>query len=107
MLKMLTDVEIRRAKSTEKPLKLFDGGGLFLLLKLNGSRLWRMKYRVAGREKLLPFGAYPEIALKDAREQRDEARRLPARGSILASYAPPNGPSSTSTAPNGVSQPVV
>ncbi len=59
MLNMLTDMAVRRAKATEKPLKLFDGGGLFLLVKPNGSRLWRMKYRVAGREKLLAFGAYP------------------------------------------------
>lgn len=80
MLNMLTDIAVRRAKATEKPLKLFDGGGLFLLVKPNGSRLWRMKYRVARREKLLAFGAYPEVPLKDAREQRDEARRLIAKG---------------------------
>jgi len=80
MLSTLTEVEVRRAKATEKPVKLFDGGGLFLLVKPNGARLWRMKYRVAGREKLLSFGAYPEVPLRSAREQRDEARRLIAAG---------------------------
>ena len=72
----LTDTAIRSAKATEKPRKLFDGGGLFLLLKPNGARLWQLKYRVSGREKLLSFGQYPEVSLKSAREQRDEARKL-------------------------------
>lgn len=72
----LTDTAIRSAKTTEKPRKLFDGGGLFLLLKPNGARLWQLKYRVSGREKLLSFGQYPEVSLKSAREQRDEARKL-------------------------------
>jgi integrase len=74
----LTDIAIRSAKATEKPSKLFDGGGLFLLVKPSGARMWRMKYRVAGREKLLSFGTYPEVSLKNARDKRDDARRLVA-----------------------------
>lgn len=72
----LTDTVIRSVKPGEKASKLFDGGGLFLLVKPNGARLWRMKYRVDGREKLISFGQYPDVPLKTARERRDEARRL-------------------------------
>jgi integrase len=72
----LTDTAIRNLKPTEKACKLFDGGGLYLLVKPNGARLWRMKYRVDGREKLISFGQYPDVPLKAARERRDEARRL-------------------------------
>jgi integrase len=72
----LTDIAIRSVKPGEKASKLFDGGGLFLLVKPNGARLWRMKYRVDGREKLISFGQYPDVPLKTARERRDEARRL-------------------------------
>lgn len=71
----LSDALIRNAKAGPKPVKLSDGGGLFLLLNPNGSRLWRLKYRFAGKEKLLAFGAYPDVSLKDARESRDDARR--------------------------------
>jgi integrase len=53
---------------------------MFLLVKPNGSRLWRLKYRFGGKEKLLALGAYPDVGLKDARERRDEARRLLADG---------------------------
>jgi integrase len=72
----LTDSAIRSLKPPQKACKLFDGGGLFLLVKPNGARLWRMKYRVDGREKLISFGQYPDVPLKSARERRDEARRL-------------------------------
>src|SRR5688500_13808690 len=72
----LTDTAIRNLKPTEKACKLFDGGGLYLLVKPNGARLWRMKYRVDGREKLISFGQDPDVPLKAARERRDEARRL-------------------------------
>ncbi|MFZ5656072.1 MAG: tyrosine-type recombinase/integrase [Pseudomonadota bacterium] len=57
-----------------KPGKLFDGGGLFLLTKPSGARYWQMKYRHAGRERLLSFGVYPEVSLAEARRRRDEAR---------------------------------
>jgi len=76
----LTDTAIRKAKPADKPTKLFDGGGLFLLLNPNGARWWRWKYRFAGKEKLLSFGVYPDVTLADAREKRDEARRQLASG---------------------------
>ena len=72
----LTDTKIRNSKPSEKPVKLFDGGGLFLLVTPQSSKLWRMKYRVQGKEKLLALGSYPEISLLDARGRRDDARRL-------------------------------
>jgi integrase len=72
----LSDVAIRNAKPQEKPVKLFDGDGLYLLIKSTGSRLWRYKYRAGGRENLISFGSYPEVSLKDARERREDARRL-------------------------------
>lgn len=76
----LTDTAIRNAKPGEKPVKMFDGGGLFLLLNPNGSRWWRFKFRFDGKEKLLSFGTYPEVSLKDARDKREQARKLIAAG---------------------------
>ncbi len=76
----LTDIEIRSAKPRTKPYKLADGGWLFLLVKPTDSKLWRMAYRFAGKEKLLSLGAYPEVSLKEARAKRDEARALLASG---------------------------
>src|SRR6185312_12443761 len=77
---MLTDTAVRNAKPREKPYKLSDSGALYLLVSPNGSRLWRFKYRIAGKEKLLALGAYPEIPLKQARDRRDEARQQLANG---------------------------
>lgn len=76
----LTDVKVRTAKPLDKPYKLADGGGLYLLVNANGSRYWRMKYRVMGREKLLSIGVYPDVSLAVARQKRDEARRSLAAG---------------------------
>jgi len=76
----LSDAAIRRVKATEKQQKLSDGGGLFLLVHPNGSRYWRWKYRVNGKEKLLGMGIYPEVSLAKAREAREDARRLLASG---------------------------
>ena len=59
----LTDVAIRNAKPGEKAIKLADGAGMFLLITPAGGKLWRLKYRIDGREKLLAIGAYPEIGL--------------------------------------------
>ena len=59
----LTDSAIKTAKSKEKPYKLSDAQGLYLEITPNGSKLWRLKYRVAGKEKKLAFGAYPAITL--------------------------------------------
>jgi len=76
----LTDTAIRKAKPIDKPQKLSDGAGLYLLLNPNGSRWWRLKYRHGGKEKLLSLGTYPDTGLKDARERRDAARKLLAAG---------------------------
>lgn len=76
----LTDTAIRNAKPEDKPRKLADEKGLFLLVHPNGSKYWRLKYRFGGREKLLALGVYPEITLADARQRRDDARKLLANG---------------------------
>ena len=59
----LTDVAVRNAKPREKAYKLSDSGGLFLYVTQAGGKLWRLKYRVSGKEKLLALGAYPEVGL--------------------------------------------
>jgi len=76
----LTDKACKCAEPKEKPYKMADGAGLYLLIKSDGSKYWRMKYRFLGKEKLLAFGTYPLIALADAREQRSEAKKLLAGG---------------------------
>lgn len=76
----LKDVSIRNAKPKEKPYKLSDGGGLYLLVHPNGGRYWRFKYRFGGKEKLLALGVYPDVPLADAREKRDGARKQVAAG---------------------------
>ncbi len=76
----LTDTEIRRSKLNNRPYKLSDGGGLHLLLKPTGGKLWRWKYRFEGLEKLMALGRYPEVSLADARERRDRARKKLASG---------------------------
>lgn len=72
----LSDVAVRNAKPGSKPTRMFDGGGLYLEVSPTGGKLWRLKYRFGGKEKLLALGKYPDVSLKDARERRDEARRL-------------------------------
>ena len=72
----LTDVSIRKATASEKPIRLYDSGGLYLEISPAGGKLWRMKYRHGGKEKRLSFGKYPIVSLKDARERRDEAKKL-------------------------------
>ncbi|MGH1375237.1 MAG: tyrosine-type recombinase/integrase [Alphaproteobacteria bacterium] len=72
----LTDIKCKSAKPTEKPYKLFDGQGLYLDVRANGSKYWRLKYRINNKEKLLALGVYPEISLADAREKRREARKM-------------------------------
>jgi integrase len=74
----LTQNEILHAKATDKPRKLFDGDGLYLLVNPNGSKWWRFKYRFDGKERGISFGVYPDVSLKRARELRDNARRLVA-----------------------------
>jgi len=76
----LTDTTIRNAKHGPKPIKLGDEKGLFLLLQPAGGKLWRLKYRFAGKEKKLGLGRYPDVSLKEARARRDEARSMIANG---------------------------
>lgn len=76
----LTDIKVRTIKPTEKSQKLFDGGGLFLLVTPTGGKLWRLKYRFGGTEKLLALGAYPQISLAEARQKRDQAIAKIAKG---------------------------
>ncbi len=76
----LTDVAIRNAKPGIKPYKLGDSLGMYLLVQPTGGKLWRLKYRVDGREKKLGIGRYPEVSLADARKCRDEAREQIAVG---------------------------
>lgn len=76
----LSDVAIRKAKPAEKPLRLFDGGGLYLEVMPTGGKLWRWKYRYAGKEKRLALGSYPDVSLADARERHAEGRKLLAAG---------------------------
>lgn len=84
----LTDPAVRNAKPgikptgepTENPYKIADAGGMYLEVYPNGSKYWRMKYRYAGKEKRLALGVYPEVTLKEARNRRDDARKLLAEG---------------------------
>jgi integrase len=72
---VLTDTAIRNAKPADKPYKVTDSQGLYLLVNPRGSKLWRIKYRIDGVERKLSLGAYPEITLAEARAARDAARR--------------------------------
>lgn len=72
----LSDSACRNSKSKEKAYKLADSMGLYLLVSPSGSKLWRMKYRYFGKEKLLSIGQYPLVSLQQAREERDKARKL-------------------------------
>src|SRR5688572_25977637 len=72
----LSDARIRNAKPRSGPYRLSDGQGLYLEIRPTGARLWRYRYRLVGKENLFAIGAYPEVGLADAREQRDSARKL-------------------------------
>ena len=74
----LTNTSIRNAKSKEKTCKLYDERGLYLEISPKGGKWWRFKYRFEGKEKRLSLGVYPDVSLKDARDRRDEARKLVA-----------------------------
>jgi integrase len=76
----LTDTEIRKRKPEEKPIRLYDERGLYLEISPAGGKWWRFKYRIAGREKRLSLGVYPDVSLKDARDRREHARKLIADG---------------------------
>jgi len=76
----LTDTAIRKAKSRLKPWCLYDTGGLYIEIAVSGSKLWRLKYRLNGKEKRLALGAYPDVTLVMARERAQRARTLIADG---------------------------
>ena len=76
----LTDTAVKQAKPALKPAKLSDGKGLYLLINPNGSKLWRWKFRVLGKEKVMALGAYPDTTLAQAREGLAKARKLLAAG---------------------------
>ena len=76
----LTNIEITKAKPLDKAYKLSDSGGLYLLVNTTGSKSWRLKYRFLGKEKVLSLGQYPHVSLLEAREARDSAKKLLARG---------------------------
>lgn len=77
---MLTDIKVRQAKPGAKTLKLSDSQGLFLQISPSGGKWWRLAYRYMGKQKLLSLGTYPAVSLADARQRRDEAKKLLANG---------------------------
>ena len=76
----LTDAKIRNTKAGDKPLKLTDGGGLYLEIRPTGTKLWRLRYRIDGKENVFAIGGYPEIGLADARDAREKAKPLIRQG---------------------------
>lgn len=72
----LTELEVKKAKATDKQQKLSDGSGLYLLIHPNGGKYWQMAYRFGGKQKTLSVGVYPEVSLADARDRREQARKL-------------------------------
>jgi len=80
---MLTDSQIRAAKPSEKAYKLYDADGLFLLISTSGSKLWRLKYKENGKEKLASLGRYPIVTLNEARLKKDKFKIALGRGEVL------------------------
>lgn len=76
----LDDARIAAAIPAAKPIRLYDGGGLHLLVHPTGGRWWRFKYRFGGRHKTLSAGVYPDVGIEEARTRRDEFRALLAHG---------------------------
>ena len=76
----LTDAKIRTTKPADRPQKLADGGGLYLEVRPTGAKLWRYRYRIAGKENVFAIGDYPNIGLSDARELHRKARGLVEQG---------------------------
>ena len=76
----LSDIQVKNAKPREKEYKLMDGYGLFLLVTPTNGKLWRLDYRLGDKRNTISFGAYPSISLADARQRREDARKLLANG---------------------------
>ena len=77
---MLTDTKIKQTKPAEKPIKLADGGGLYLEVSPSGGKLWRYRYRLDGKESMMSLGDYPRVSLAEARRARDDAREIVKSG---------------------------
>lgn len=77
---MLTNTAVTKLKPKEKLYRVFDGRGLYLEVMPNGSKYWRLKYRILGKERRMALGVFPDVGLADARERRDAARKLVAAG---------------------------
>lgn len=76
----LSDIQVKNAKPKDKDYKLSDGFGLYLLITPSGGKLWRMQYRFIGKQKLLSFGSYPHLSISEARQRREDAKKLLANG---------------------------
>jgi integrase len=85
----LKELEVRYATKRQKDYKLADGEGLYVLVRPSGSKLWRLKYRFGGKEKLLSIGAYPDVSLADARLRRAEAKVALGQGRDPGAKATP------------------
>lgn len=75
-MSQLTETRIRAAKPKDKPYKLRDGRGLYLLITPAGACFWRLRFRHTGRESMISLGAYPDVSLKVARERREDSRKV-------------------------------
>ncbi len=91
----LSDIQVRNAKPQEKEITLFDGGGLYLLVTPSGGKLWHFKYRYHDKGKRITFGAYPAVTLADARQRREDAKKL------LANDVDPNAAKKAQKASQG------
>ncbi len=76
----LTNTAIKNSKAEKKPYKINDEKGMYLLVKPNGGKYFRLNYRIHGKRKTLAIGVYPDISLKEARDKRDTARNKIANG---------------------------
>jgi integrase len=92
---MLTDVAVRKAKAEQKPYKLADGQGLYLLVMTTGRRSWRMDYRFNDKRRTITFGLYPDVSLVDARRKRDAARKELSEGIDPGAEVEPPAPPAT------------
>ncbi len=72
----LTNIDIKNARPRKKPFKLFDGGGLYLLISPKGGTWWRFDYKFGGKRKTMSFGVFPQVSLREARQRREEAKRI-------------------------------
>ena len=84
----LSSLALSKAKPRDKPYKLADGHGLYLLVTPQGGRYWRMNYRFDGKAKTMAMGVFPLITLAEAREKREEARKLLAACLLYTSPSP-------------------